>query len=201
MHFDQEIKDVLKELRTSKEGLTSGEVILRQKEYGFNDVKKEKKFAVIKILINQLKNVFLLLLIAAGLLSLFLGENLEAGAIFSIVVLNIILGFFQEYRAEKEMRSLEKLSNPNARVLRNGTEEIIPARELVPGDIIILEAGDIVPADSRLIEISNLSIDEAALTGESVPSEKVIEKLEQGLSPADQENMAFMGTSDLWKGK
>ncbi len=202
MHFDQEIKDVLRELKTSKEGLTSHEAILRQKEYGFNDMKKEKKFTTLKILINQLKNVFLLLLIAAGILSLFLGENLEAGAIFGIVLLNIILGFFQEYRAEKEMRSLEKLSNPNARVLRNGTEEIIPARELVPGDMIILEAGDIVPADSRLIEISNLSIDEAALTGESVPSEKVIKTSEQGLSPADQENMAFMGTSVTYgKGK
>ena len=113
-----------------------------------------------------------------------------------------MLGFIQEYRAEKAIEALKKMSAPTAIVLCNGKEQKIPAREVVPGDILLLEAGDIVPADSRLIEVSSLQIDESSLTGESVPSEKVTEPFKLGISVADQENMAFMGTAVTYgKGK
>ncbi len=136
----------------------------------------------------------MILLIFAGILSLFLGERIESIAIFGILLLNAILGFIQEYRAEKAIEALRKMSAPTARVLRDGKEQKILAKEVVPGDILLFEAGDIVAADSRLIEVSSLQIDEAALTGESVPSKKLPEPLKSGISVADQENMVFMST-------
>jgi Ca2+-transporting ATPase len=117
----------------------------------------------------------------------------ESIAIFFIVILNTLLGFFQEYKAEKAMEALQRISAPTAKVMRDGKEQKIPAREVVPGDILLLEAGDIVPADSRIIEESSLQIDEASLTGESVPSKKSTEPYKVGTPIADQENMAFMG--------
>jgi len=122
---------------------------------------------------------------------LFLGERIESIAIFAIVLLNAVLGFIQEYRAEKAIEALKKISAPTARVLRDGEEQKIPAREVVLGDILLLEAGDIVPEDSRLMEETSLQIDEASLTGESIPSKKVLEPFKLGTSVADQENMVL----------
>jgi len=190
----QTVTNVLKALKTSEKGLTKTEAEKRLEEFGYNELKKEKGITALTIFLDQFSNALILLLIFAGFLSLFLGEMIESIAIFFIVLLNTVLGFIQEYRAEKAIEALEKISAPIAKVLREGVELEIPAREVVPGDIILLEAGDIVPADSRLMDVYSLQIDEASLTGESVPSQKVLEPLKLGISVVDQENMAFMST-------
>jgi len=201
-HYNLKPIEVLKLLRSSENGLTQEEAKQRLAEFGYNEIQKEKKLTALSLFISQFKNAFLLLLMFAGTLSLALGEKLEATAIFGILLLNAILGFVQEYRAERAIEALEKLAAPTARVLRDGQEQKIPAREVVPGDVLLLEAGDIVPADSRLMDVTNLQIDESSLTGESMPSTKVIEQFKLGTSVADQENIAFMGTAVTYgKGK
>jgi len=193
-YYTLNTKDALKMLNTSEKGLTTKVAIKRQEKYGYNELKKEKETTKLKIFLDQFKNALILLLIFAGILSLALGEKIESVAIFVIILLNAILGFIQEYRAEKAIAALKNISAPTAKVLRDGKETKIPAKEIVPGDILLLEAGDIVAADSRIIELSSLQIDEASLTGESVPSKKSTEPFKPGTSVADQENMAFMGT-------
>ena len=193
-YYNINASEATKLLKSSEKGLTKNEAEKRLEEFGYNELQKEKKLTALTIFLSQFKNALILLLIFAGLLSLFLGERIEPIAIFGIVFLNAILGFIQEYKAEKAIEALEKISAPTAKVLRDGKEQKIPAREVVPGDILLLEAGDIVPADSRLLEVTSLQIDEASLTGESVPSKKVTESFKLGTSVADQENMAFMGT-------
>lgn len=193
-YYNLDISETIKSLKSSEKGMTSEEAKKRLEEFGYNELEKEKGFTLLSIFLDQFKNALILLLIFAAVLSLILGEEVESAAIFGIIILNVILGFVQEYRAEKAIEALEKISAPIAKVLRDGQEQKIPAREVAPGDIILLEAGDIVPADSRLMEISSLQIDEASLTGESIPSKKVIESFKVGASISDQENMAFMGT-------
>ncbi len=201
-YYALKTEEVIKSLNSSRNGLSEEEARKRLQEHGPNELQKGKKITALDIIISQFNNWFLILLVFAGVLSFVLGDRLEAVSIFFILVLNIILGFVQEYRAEKAMEALEKLSAPTARVIRDGKESKIPARELVPGDIILLEAGDIVPADSRLFEESSLQVNEASLTGESIPSKKYIEPFKPGTSVADQENMAFMGTAVTYgKGK
>ena len=136
----------IESLNSSKSGLTSTEAKNRLEKYGYNELPKEKKFTTLFMFLNQFRDPLILLLIFAGCLSLFLHEMVESIAIFVIVFLNAILGFFQEYRAEKAIEALEKISAPIAKVLRDGKEQKIPAREVVVGDILLLEAGDIVPA-------------------------------------------------------
>ncbi len=194
LHYALDAKESLKLLHTSKNGLAENEARKRLEEFGYNELEREERTTPLMIFINQFKNALLILLIFAGIISLFLGEKLESIAIFGILLLNAILGFIQEYRAEKALEALKKISAPTAKVMRDGKELKIPAREIVAGDILMLEAGDIVPADSRIFEVSSFQIDEASLTGESVPSKKFIETLKKGTSVADQDNMAFMST-------
>jgi len=194
-YYAKKTEEVLKELVSSETGLSLEEAKRRLTQHGPNELKKDKKFSVLGLFFSQFKNALLILLIFAGLLSLFLGEYIESAAIFGILFLNTILGFFQEYRAEKAMEALEKLSTPYAKVMRDGKEQKIPAKDLVPGDVVLIEAGDIIPADARLLDISSLQVDEAALTGESVPSKKFTEPVKPGTHVADQENMIFTGTS------
>ncbi|MBN2094751.1 MAG: cation-translocating P-type ATPase [Candidatus Aenigmarchaeota archaeon] len=189
-----EPSEVISRFKSSEKGLSEEEAKNRLAEYGYNELQKKKKHKALLIFISQFKSPLVLLLVGAGILSLFIGEILDSAAIFAIILLNAILGFFQEYKADKALQALEKISSPMARVMRGGKELRIPAREVVPGDIIVLEAGDVVPADARLIKSSGLQIDEASLTGESVPSSKTTDKYESPVSVADQENMAFMGT-------
>ena len=200
--YSMEVGEVLMQMESTRDGLSETEAKKRLEKFGPNELQKEKNLTVLTLFIAQFKDALILLLIFAGLLSLLLGEIVESIAIFGIVLLNAILGFIQEYKAEKAIEALKKISAPTAKVLRDVTEQKIPAREVVPGDILVLEAGDIVPADSRLIDISSLQIDEASLTGESVPSKKVTEPFKLDTSVADQENMAFMGTTVTYgKGK
>jgi len=189
------IDEVLKELDTTFDGLSDVEAKARLEKYGFNELVEKAKVSVIKIFIDQFKNFLVGLLIAAAIISAVIGEHIDAFAIVAIVILNGVLGFIQEYRAEQALEALKRLAAPKARVRRNGSEITILARELVPGDVIILEPGDRVPADARLITCTDLKIDEAMLTGESIPVKKnaaII--LPEDTPVADRKNMVFMGT-------
>jgi len=189
-----EALEVLKSFRSSEDGITEQEARKRLQEFGFNELKKVRRATALGIFARQFQSFLIVILIFASVISFLLGEMTDAIVISSIIVLNATLGFVQEYRAEKAIEALKKLAAPKAKVMREGEEAIIPAREVVPGDILLFEAGDCIAADARLIEVMNLKIDEALLTGESVPSLKVVEALPKELSLADRENMAYSGT-------
>jgi P-type Ca2+ transporter type 2C len=190
------VEEILKELKTDvKTGLKQINVDLRQKKYGLNEITHEKKLSPLKIFFQQFINPLVYILIAAIIISLAIQHFLDAYVILAIVILNAILGFTQEYKAEKALEMLKKMAAPHARVLRNGHIKQIEANKLVPGDILILETGDKVPADARIIESVNLKVNEAILTGESVPKDKTIDKIEQDAVLADQINMLFAGTA------
>ncbi|MCH7759221.1 cation-translocating P-type ATPase [Patescibacteria group bacterium] len=204
------IHRTLEELKTNKNGLSFGEVDERIKKYGPNELPAEKKFSALQTLGEQFKSPLVYILIIAAVIALILKEFIDAGIILAAVFLNSGIGFFQEFKAEKTFSHLKKMVEHKARVRRQGSlenpasndieEHIIDSINLVPGDIIILEAGDIVPADARLLEVHNLETKEAALTGESIPSLKLIDKLTLGVPLADRENMVYLGTNII-KGK
>ncbi len=191
--------DVLKQLNTSLEhGLTQSEVEQRLQQYGSNELVDRGTKNPWKILFEQFTSVMVLILIAAAVISLLVGDLKDAIAILAIVVLFGILGFTQEYRAEQAMAALRKMAVPNVRVRRDGEVREIAASQLVPGDIVLLEAGNVVPADARIVESNNLRSQEAALTGESEPIEKEPGALSgdtQSVPLGDRRNMGFMGTN------
>lgn len=195
--------EVIKELKSnSSKGLTNDEAKNRLGRYGPNELRKEKKGKILKLIIAQFANALIVLLIFAGIISVVLGDMIEATAIFSIIMLNAILGFVQEYKAEKSIDALKKMASPNATVLRDGGAHKIPASELVPGDIVMMEAGDIVPADMRVLEASSLQVEEASLTGESVPVKKQTDPCKSTATVPEQLSMVFMGTHITYgKGK
>ena len=179
----------------AEEGLTEGEVAERKAKYGLNELKAAPPKTIWAKLWAQFNDFVIWLLIGAALISAVLGEWVEAGAIMAIVVLNAVLGIIQEQRAEEELAALKKLAAPEADVVRGGIREAIPARELVPGDVVVLEAGNYIPADLRLLQTYNLRVEEAALTGESVPVQKDSGiTLAEDASLGDRRNAAFMGT-------
>lgn len=187
---------VLEELASSLRGLTEAEAYRRLKVFGPNEIQEIKKIRPFKILLRQFTGIIVGVLVGAGVLSGFLGEWTDAVAIFSIVLLNGLIGFFQEFKAEKAMAALKKMTAPQARVRRGGQARKIPARQVVPGDLLELEAGDRVSADARLIQVAAMKCVESALTGESEPVPKAADPLEKAHLPlGDQTNMAFMGTS------
>lgn len=178
------------------DGLSTQEVKVRLDKFGYNELTEKEKTPWWKRFIAQFQDFMVLVLLAATLISAFLGEYTDAITILAIVLMNAVMGFMQEYRAEQSMEALKKLAAPTARVLRNGMVQHVPAQELVPGDILALEAGDKLAADGRLIETSNLEIEEAALTGESLPVRKLAEKKYSDDSPlGDRKNMVYAGTS------
>ncbi|RLG71054.1 MAG: calcium-transporting P-type ATPase, PMR1-type [Thermoprotei archaeon] len=189
------VEEILKALKTTSKGLSEEEVKKRLEQYGPNELIAAKKISPLKIFLEQFKDVLVIILLIATIVSMLIGEFLDASVIMAIVFACVLLGFTQEYRAEKALEALKKLAAPAARVLRNGRIMEIPAREVVPGDIVLIEAGDRIPADARLIEAIDLHVDEAVLTGESVPVSKTIEPLPDPKIPvADRKNMVFMGT-------
>lgn len=188
-------EETLEKLHTKKEGLSSTDAEAKLQEFGPNELQEGKKKSIAKMLLAQFKDVMILILLAAALISGVIGELSDTIVIIIIVVLNAIIGFFQEYRAEKAMQALKQMSVTQARVLRNGKSAWLPATELVPGDVIMLEAGNSVPADVRVIESVNLKIEEAALTGESQAVEKSVDALPGDDIPiGDRTNLAFKGT-------
>jgi Ca2+-transporting ATPase len=188
-------EEVLGLLHVNENGLTSEEAAKRLSQYGQNQLQEAPRPTFWHMLWEQLNNFVVILLIIASIISAFLGDYIEAVAIMAIVVLNSVLGIVQEQRAEEALAALKRLAAPDAQVMRDGRRQALPARDLVPGDIIYLEAGNYVPADVRLIETMNLKVEEAALTGESVPVQKVNDVVvESDASLGDRKNSAFMGT-------
>ncbi|MBI5930873.1 MAG: cation-translocating P-type ATPase [Chloroflexi bacterium] len=188
--------EVLSQLQTDPEnGLAKSEVTQRLAQYGPNELVEAERPGFWRQLLNQFNNFVIYILLFAAVVSFVLGDEIEAIAIMAIVILNATLGVVQEGRAEQALSALKKLAAPNAKVIREGHTESISASELVPGDMVLLEAGDYIPADLRLVTTINLSIEEASLTGESVPVSK---KAEQMASESDvigdRLNMAYMGT-------
>ncbi|NLL18598.1 MAG: calcium-translocating P-type ATPase, SERCA-type [Clostridia bacterium] len=177
------------------QGLTKEEVDKRLERYGPNALKEEPPRSILAMFIDQLKETLIIILIIAAIVSGALGEWIDSIVIMIIVVLNAILGVFQENKAEQALKALKEMTKAHVKVLREGHVTQINVEDLVPGDVVLLEAGDSVPADGRLVEVASLMVNEAALTGESVPVEKNIEPILQKEVPiADQSNMVFMGT-------
>jgi len=190
-----ESEDVLKKLQSSGNGLTSSEAQIRLKRYGSNELIEKKRKSVWMMFFDQFKDFMIIVLIVAAIVAGVIGEPSDTIAITVIVLLNAILGFVQEYRAEKAMAALKKLAAPSATVIRDGRPESIPAGRLVPGDIITLEAGNIVPADIRLMEAIQIQVDESPLTGESLPVEKNNAAMKEADLPlGDRKNLVYKGT-------
>jgi P-type Ca2+ transporter type 2C len=186
---------VFHRLRSAPAGLEHGESVRRQVEYGPNQLQAAARISPWAMLLEQFRNVLVIILLAATVLSAFLGHGVEAVVIAIIVLFAVLLGFVQEYRAERAIEALRELAAPTATVLRDGEEIEIPARDLVPGDVIVLRTGDRVPADARLVEAINLKLEEAALTGESLPVGKHTTPLaEARLMVGDRKNMIYSGT-------
>ena len=177
------------------DGLSSGESQKRFKTWGPNMLVEQKRISPFTIFANQFQDVMVIVLLATTLISLLLGELTDALAILTIVLLNSVLGFFQEYKAERSMEALKKLASPQCKVLRDGHKHAISAQQLVPGDVILLEAGDRVPADARLVGTLTFSVDESNLTGESVPVNKSHTWIGTNDVPlGDHKNMVYMST-------
>ncbi|KAI0852809.1 potassium/sodium eff [Daldinia vernicosa] len=196
------VQDVAKALGTDLErGLSSAQVAELQKKYPPNELDVGGAIPWYKIFLKQLFNAMILILFLAMGLSFGMRDWVEGGVLLFVIVLNVSIGFYQEYGAEKKLDALRALSAPSATVLRDGRTSVIPNAEVVPGDIVILKMGDTVPADVRLFEAMNLAADEQSLTGESVPVEKIVEHLEdEDLGIGDRINIAY-GTTTIRKGR
>ena len=194
--YNKSINAVSQELEVDlPTGLSTEEVGKRLEKHGPNELKEKEKVSLLTKIINQLKDFLVLILIGASIVSGIVGEVSDAIVIVAIVIVNAVLGVIQEGKAEQALEALKKMSSPNARVIRNGSLQIIPAKNLVPGDIVYIEAGDSIPADLRLIESVNLKVEEASLTGESVPVDKDAAAVyDAEVSIGDRKNMAYMST-------
>ncbi len=188
-------EQVLQHLQVHDEGLTTAEAEKRLKHYGLNQLREAPRPGFLALLGRHLSSFVVILLIIASVISAFLGDYVESIAIMLIVVLNAALGIVQEQRAEQALAALKKLAAPDAQALRDGARKSVPAYNLVPGDIVFLEAGNFIPADLRLLEAVNLQVDESSLTGESLPVQKnAATVLEKQVPLGDRKNTAFMGT-------
>jgi P-type Ca2+ transporter type 2C len=191
----QEFEGVFKELKTSEDGLSAGTAEERLSQYGPNVVSEDGGTSKLKIFLNQFKNPLIYVLIIAGAITLVLEEYVDSGVIFAVVLINALVGFFQEYRAEESAKALRKMLALKATVIRDGRQMETDSSLLVPGDIVVLSTGSKIPADLRLFKAVELSVDESILTGESVPVEKNTSAMaDEGQVTSDQENMAFLGT-------
>ncbi|MGH2542430.1 MAG: HAD-IC family P-type ATPase, partial [Ardenticatenaceae bacterium] len=190
------VGDVAERLDTHvDEGLSSAEAAERLLREGPNELKAGEKEPAWKKFLEQFTDFIVLILLAAAAVSGLLGEWLDAVAIGVIVLLNAVIGFIQEYQAERAIEALKEMTAPRARVIRNGMAQDVDAREVVPGDLVLVEQGDVVPADARLVMAQNLQAEEAALTGESMPvKKKATETLERDLALGDRKNMLFAST-------
>lgn len=203
-HYSQSKEEILENLSTNEHsGLSSAEVLVRKGKYGENKLREKKKKTTMQRFLDQFKDAMILILIAAAVISFVVvcveknwGELFEPLLIVLIVILNAVMGVYQEGKAEKALDALKNMSAPHARVIRNSEEKVIDAADLVPGDIIKLEAGDFVPADARLLHSAGLKSEESALTGESVPSEKDYQAVvKEGAPLGDRHNMVYSGCS------
>ncbi len=195
-----EKKELLESLKATEAGLSTEEAEHRLEEFGPNELVEKKRVTRLQIFLGQFKDIFVIMLLFAMGISLVIAftrdasEFVDAATIGAIISLNAVVGFVNEYRSEKAMEAMKQLTAPKARVLRDGTEQIIPSREVVPGDIVLLEAGDRIPADSRVLEVVDMKTDEAILTGESTAVDKKDVVLDPKTPVADRKNSVFMAT-------
>jgi Ca2+-transporting ATPase len=196
-YYQLDVTRLIRQLRSDgSHGLNQAEAARRLREQGANELKSIERISPWSIFLTQFKNLLIAILLVATALSVFLGHDAEAIAIALIILFAVLLGFAQEYRGERALEALRQMAAPTATVLRDSEEVVIPARDIVTGDVILLRAGDKVPADARLIEAVNLQIEEAALTGESLPVEKQTQALGAGEWPlAERNNMVYAGTA------
>jgi len=193
--YNQSASDILTQFNTSSEGMSTTEAQRRLDQYGLNELQEKKKVPVWMLFLHQFSDFMIIVLMAAAVLSGIMGDITDTIIILIIVVLNAVIGFVQEYRSEKAMEALKKMTVTQTQVLRDGQSTVISSTMIVPGDVIIIEAGNVVPADIRLMEAHSLRVDESSLTGESVPVDKNSASLnDSDLSLGDQTNMAFKGT-------
>ena len=188
------VDQTLKEVKSSRSGLTKQEAQSNQTTYGFNEIEEQKSKSTFMIFLEQFKDFLVIILLIAGTVSAILGDLESCLVIFAVITMNAILGTVQTKKAEQSLNSLKKLSAPTAKVLRDGSIVMIPSKEVTIGDIVYLEAGDSIVADGRLIECASLQVNESALTGESTAIEKQLDALDGTLPIADQTNMVFSGT-------
>ena len=194
--YKKTIGEILQEMGSGPAGLSSGEAARRLKQYGPNSLQEKPKRGALAMFMDQFKDFMILILIAAAVVSGAIGEGLDTAIILAIVLLNALMGFFQEYRAQKAMEALKKMAAPSAVAIRDGEATSIPAAMLTPGDVVTLDAGSVVPADLRLIEVASLKTEEAVLTGESLSVEKHILPIPgDDLPLGDRRNMAYSGTA------
>lgn len=194
-YFCKTTEESLKEFSVSKEGLSSRQAEENLSSYGFNELNQKKKKSVFQVFFSQFKDLLIFILIAAGIISM-LSKNVESTiVIFAVIILNAILGTVQHFKAEQSLDSLKALSAPSAKVIRDGKKTEVPSKDVVPGDILVLEAGDLITADGRVIESYSLQVNESSLTGESLSVDKVTDKIEsQEVALGDQKNMVFSGS-------
>jgi P-type Ca2+ transporter type 2C len=188
------VKEVFEKLHATKEGLLHNEISKRLEQYGKNKILKKRKFTALRIFSQQFKSILVLLLIAASILSFFMGSTIDAIAIATIIVINAAFGFSQEYKAEKAIEELQKIMVSQATVIREGRIQKIDSENIVPGDILILQEGDKIMADARVITSEGLKVNEASLTGESVPEDKTTATLPVQTTLADRTNIVYQGT-------
>ena len=192
--YQQTVEEVLNRVKSRESGLTDEEVKRSREACGWNELTEGKKKSILQIFGEQYKDFLVLILIASAVISGILGDVESAAVIMIVITMNAVLGTVQTVKAEQSLQSLKKLSGPQAKVLRDGAVVLLPARELVVGDVILLEAGDMIPADGRLIENASLKVDESALTGESLAVEKSIDPILEEAALGDRSNMMFSGS-------
>lgn len=194
--FNKNLEEVVENLNVNmNNGLDEEEAKKRQEEHGLNELEEQEGRTLLSMIAGQFKDFLIIVLLAAALVSGFVGELKDAILIVAIVIVNAIMGVVQENKAEQSLAALKKLSTPTAKVIRDGSTQEIPAQELVPGDIILLDAGDYIPADGRLVEAASLKIQESALTGESVPVGKHTKKIDKEEVPlGDRKNLVYMSS-------
>lgn len=190
--YNKSIDEVFLDLKSKREGLTNDELPKRYEKYGYNILQEEKRKSPLKVFLSQFEDLLIIILIVAGIISMITGNIESSIVIFCVIILNAIIGTVQYFKAEQSLKSLKSMYAPVAKVVRNGKREEILAKDLVVGDIIVVEAGDVVPADARIIESFSLQANESALTGESEAVDKFIDKIEEeNIALGDRKNMIF----------
>ncbi len=198
MFYKKDFIDIIKETKSTLQGLNTAEAKKRLEEQGFNELKEGSKVPLWKMFLESFKDPLVIILLIAAIVQVFLGEWVESIIIFLVVILNSVLGVTQTRKAESSLDSLKKLSSPNAKVLRDGNKLNLPVRELVVGDVVFLEAGDYIPADGRLIEAQSLKVVEGMITGEAEAVLKHTEIIGEEVGIGDQRNMVFSGTTVVY---
>ena len=193
--FRRTAQQALEQLDTTTQGLSDAEIAKRRETYGENALAEEKKKSPLVVFLEQFKDLLVIILIAAAVISALSGNGESTIVIVAVITLNAILGTVQHFKAEKSLESLKALSSPSAKVMRNGVKVEVPSKEIVPGDILLLEAGDLVVADGRIIENYSLQVNESSLTGESEGVNKISAVIdEENVALGDQKNMVFSGS-------